>query len=303
MVNAANDEVVPRQCTERLAAELGIADRVVWLEGLGHYTAMAAMPDTLERTVRFFGQDLPGDVQVSMEKKPPTSVQIALGLIQRVATIMGDVPEEGRCHVLDATVSVRDEADDEVFAADVFLARDRGGRFKVDARTDLVGRIAMGGGSGLWLLAQETLLKGKDAETPEAQSPGLISDSDLTKIRTVAGALKAATMAPGIFEQLFAVAEESGEDGRAIIHVARRDGSPERLRLILDEDRSTVREVQIEWRDGRATVKLKALQDNAPSHDGLFRPAVASRVKEVSNDDLRKVFRAIVDFGMHRLTQ
>ena len=58
-----------------------------------------------------------------------------------------------------------------------------------------------------------------------------------------------------------------------------------------------------EWRDGRATVQLKAFQANAPSHDGLFRPVAADQVQEVSNDDLRSIFRAVVDFGMQRLTQ
>jgi hypothetical protein len=303
MVNAAEDNVVPRQCTEQLAAALGLSDRVVWLEGLGHYTAMAAMPDTLERTVQFFAQDLPADAQLPAEKAPATSVQIALELIQRAATIMGEVPAEARCHVLDATVTVTDGKNKEVFAADVFFARDREGRFKLDTMTDLVGRLALGGGSNLWFLAKDTLLKGDAAEPASDESPGLVSDGDLTKIRTVAGALKAATMAPGIFEQLFVVAEETTDDGRAMIHVARKDGSPERLRLVLDSDRKTVREVQVEWRDGRATVRIKALQANAPSHDGLFRPVAAQRVQEVSNEDLRRIFRAVADFGMQRLTQ
>ncbi len=44
MLNAAEDEVIPRQCTVKLAEALGIADRVVWFDGLGHYTAMAELP-------------------------------------------------------------------------------------------------------------------------------------------------------------------------------------------------------------------------------------------------------------------
>jgi dienelactone hydrolase len=303
MVNAAEDNVVPRHCTERLAAELGIADDVVWLEGLGHYTAMAAMPKTLERTVQFFGQDLPSDVRLSVEKKPPTSVQIALEVIQRAATLMGDLPAEGRCHVLDASVSVTDGKNEEIFSTNVFFARDRKGRFKLDAETSLLGRLALGGGSPLWFLAKETLMQGTIAEPADEEPLDLIGDEDVTKIRTVAGALKAATMAPGIFEQLFAVADETTEDGQAVIHVARRDGSPERLRLVLDEDRKTVREVQIEWRDGRAVVKLTAFQANAPSHDGLFRPVQGAQVQEVSNDDLRSIFRAVSDFGIQSLTQ
>ncbi len=55
MMNAAEDEVVPRACTEKLAAALGIGDRVVWLEGLGHYTrhgGLAQGPEDGERVLR-----------------------------------------------------------------------------------------------------------------------------------------------------------------------------------------------------------------------------------------------------------
>jgi hypothetical protein len=117
----------------------------------------------------------------------------------------------------------------------------------------------------------------------------------------VAGALKAATLAPGVFEQLFAVADETTEDGRAMIHVAPRDRSSERLRLVLGENRKTVRQIEIDWRGGRATAHLRAFQVNAPAHEGLFRPDDASNRQEVSTADLLGIFRAATDFGMHQL--
>ncbi len=67
MVNAAQDEVIPRPSTEKLAAALGLSDRVEWLEGLGHYTAMASLPQMLQRMVDFFGQDFPR----SFASRPP----------------------------------------------------------------------------------------------------------------------------------------------------------------------------------------------------------------------------------------
>ncbi len=63
MINAADDEVIPRACTEKLAKALGISDRVVWLEGLGHYTAIAELPRALKMTADFFARDLPEKVK------------------------------------------------------------------------------------------------------------------------------------------------------------------------------------------------------------------------------------------------
>ena len=55
--------MIPRACTEKLANALGIGDRVVWLEGLGHYTAIAELPRALRMTADFFAQDLPEEVE------------------------------------------------------------------------------------------------------------------------------------------------------------------------------------------------------------------------------------------------
>ena len=39
------------------------------------------------------------------------------------------------------------------------------------------------------------------------------------------------------------------------------------------------------------------------TYEGLFRPVATRRVQKVSNEDLRRVFRAVADFGIQRLTQ
>jgi dienelactone hydrolase len=89
MVNAAEDEVIPPACTERLASALGIADRVVWLQGLGHYTALAKLPQILETMADFFGQDLPPGLEV----RPPapaarTPLELVASLVQQAATLL-----------------------------------------------------------------------------------------------------------------------------------------------------------------------------------------------------------------------
>ena len=65
MINAAEDEVIPRACTEKLAAAMEMGDRVVWIQGLGHYTSMAELPRVLKATAEFFAQDLPPGVQAA----------------------------------------------------------------------------------------------------------------------------------------------------------------------------------------------------------------------------------------------
>ena len=88
MINAAEDEVIPRACTEKLASALGIKDKVVWLEGLGHYTALAALPQALKSAVDFFAEDLQADAV----PQTPTSTaprKELVGVLQQCCAVPG----------------------------------------------------------------------------------------------------------------------------------------------------------------------------------------------------------------------
>ena len=100
MINAGEDEVIPRACTEKLASALGIQDRVVWLDGLGHYTALAALPKALKTAVDFFAQDLPADAQ-----RPPANAvgqsprRKLVQLLKQCWSLVGVEPAAGHCHL------------------------------------------------------------------------------------------------------------------------------------------------------------------------------------------------------------
>jgi dienelactone hydrolase len=64
MINATEDEVIPPTATRKLATALGMADRVDWLAGLGHYTAMTRLPEVVRQTVDFFAVGLSADASL-----------------------------------------------------------------------------------------------------------------------------------------------------------------------------------------------------------------------------------------------
>ena len=53
MVNAKNDEVIPRECTVALWKKIGTAREIVWLDA-GHYSAAWYIVGEMERLGRFF---------------------------------------------------------------------------------------------------------------------------------------------------------------------------------------------------------------------------------------------------------
>jgi hypothetical protein len=52
MLNATNDEVIPRPCTDRLWQSLGQPE-IVWYQ-CGHYSAVLHILDALDRMGNFF---------------------------------------------------------------------------------------------------------------------------------------------------------------------------------------------------------------------------------------------------------
>ena len=52
MLNAEHDEIIPRECTDRLCKAFGNPP-VIWYD-CGHYTAALHILDALQRTADFF---------------------------------------------------------------------------------------------------------------------------------------------------------------------------------------------------------------------------------------------------------
>ncbi len=165
MINAARDEVIPRACTEKLAAGLGLTDRVVWLAGLGHYTALAALSSTLQTTVEFFAQDLPPEAPPAPGPPGPLSPQRTIaGLLARLAELLTAEPQPGRCHLADVELSARDAGGRKIEGR-MHCVRGRMPNFSLACQLPGLGQASVGWGDYPWLVAgQRTVLKGLKPE-------------------------------------------------------------------------------------------------------------------------------------------
>jgi dienelactone hydrolase len=185
MVNAGEDEVIPRACTEKLAAALGIEKQVVWLPGLGHYTAMAELPRLLRMTADFFAQDLPPGTRLAPPAATGRPEQVVAAILQHLASLIGQ-PRPGRCDLVDVDVSVAtneskgatagpSSSDSPALAeyaghtagqagsgtqigkpflsGRLRLLRGSAQRFRLELTTDKFGEAALGQGSFPWMIA------------------------------------------------------------------------------------------------------------------------------------------------------
>ncbi len=171
MVNAARDEVIPRLCTEKLAAALGIANRVRWLDGLGHYTAMAALPETLQAMTDFFAQDLPPGVTPPSAAAGIRSPQRTLAeLIRQLADLLTAEPKEGCCHLADLEVAAVGK-DGKKIEGRIRLVRGPKPKFTLYCRLPGIGEASLGCGTCPWMTAgQRVVFLGRGAGVPPAAS-------------------------------------------------------------------------------------------------------------------------------------
>lgn len=161
MINATDDEVVPRVCTEELIAALGPGVRVTWLEGVGHYSAISKLPQVVEETVAFFAQDLPtGQASPRRNPSPQVAPEVILGrfLLDLSKLVGGDLSADKAHHVaLRGWAGRKDGAGRQIhFSLD--FARAGTGRFRLAGELPQIGQIVLGQDQAPWILARNGTL-------------------------------------------------------------------------------------------------------------------------------------------------
>ena len=300
MVNATDDKVVPGECTRKLAEALGIGDRVVWLEGLGHYTAMAALPRILTTTVDFFAQDMPPELR---SRKPVdaagTATETIVALLRRLSTLFGAEPAEGRCHFVEMSISV-DIKDGETVDSQLLLARGSGHKFTVDCDLPMIGRATLGQSDYPWIkTSQDLLIKGiDDSGTEPAEPLSFALPEHRVKLQVAAGAITGLTLAPDLIEQAVAVRLGPSENGRDVLLVSPKNRSEAMMRIVIKPDGRSPESITVGFVDAVATVTFRTFELNTVAHPALFDPPSGTPVREVDRDTVYRIFSSMFNFAM-----
>lgn len=300
MVNAAEDEVIPPACTRKLADALGIANRVVWLNGLGHYTAMAELPRIMQMTAEFFAKDLPDGL-----KEPPaptgqcTPLQTVVSVVQQATAFLTSEPADGRCHVADLDVTVTPKGE-RAYEGHLLLIRGSTYRFKLQCKLPMLGELAVGQGSYPWMASlKKTLFKGTQGKTDKPGDPLAYADARyLTRLRMLGGVVAGLAMAPDLLDQLATLTPETTPDGRKRIRIDLKKRSQGTLLLSLKDDQATPDTIAFDIAGVQGTITARSWQTNTIAHAAMFEPPDRSADKEVDRDVLYRIFSAMFNFAM-----
>ena len=302
MVNAAEDEVIPRACTEKLAEQFGISDRVRWLEGLGHYTALASLPKILTDMVAFFGQDLPPGVQPVDNARPTRNpTQVILSLAQETLGFLLAEPANGKCHFADLVLRVK-LPNEKTYDGRLMLIRGGRFRFKLECRLPMVNDVAVGQGAFPWMLSsKKTVFKGTKASA--AGAPGGdplagVRPEWMARVKMLSGALGGAMIAPEILDPYAKCAMARTAEGNDAVDITVRGSPVPDARLTLQRDGRTPRSLEVRVDGVEATVAFRTWQINTVAHDAMFEPPAAEREVEVEAADVLRVFSSLFNFAM-----
>jgi dienelactone hydrolase len=318
MINAGEDEVIPRACTEKLADALGIKDRVVWLDGLGHYTALAALPQTLKTAVDFFAKDLPADV-VPPPPFASTAPRKELARIwQQCGRFVDGEPKPGHCHLADLEVQVTIKGGKK-FEGRVRLVRGPKSEFAANVKAPgIVDDVSVGYGGLPWLaskgkafvgagdsrgagLSPASASAGKAATQPPAQAIGTLNPDTQKGLAMAKAFFGALSMAPEILDQWVTIdTEPSEEHGGRAIRVLRRGAAGDVLRLYIHADGSPAR-LAFDIQGTHGSVTFHAWQIDTPAESSLFEPSHDLKVEEVLAADLAAMYAAALNLAAERI--
>jgi len=303
MINAAEDEVIPRPCTEKLAAALGIGDRVIWLEGLGHYTAMAALPEALRTTADFFARDLPPGVEpAATDTERPDPLTAVVTLIRQVGLLLVSQPKPGRCHFVDLSASVTFR-DGETIDGSLRLIRGHRHRFCIDCRVPKYATAALGQGDSPWMASGERVVfSGKLPPDAEPRDPLCFADpKQVLKLRMASGILAALALAPDMLENWVTIEQESSTDAATVLRITDKRNRSNRLRLVLGGDGTVPRDLTFDVDGIRGRITFRIWHFDAGAHDSIFEPPGGVTRQEVDADDLYRMFSAAFNFAMENV--
>jgi hypothetical protein len=296
MINATDDEVIPKKCTEKLADALAIPDKIVWLDGLGHYTAMAELPFSLKTAADFFALDLPpGVVPPSVESRK-TEMKNFADVLRQTATLLAEKPTSGKFH--EAKLGFTSRIGDQSFEGRVQIRRTSDKRFTIAYKLPLLGEMSLGQGDYPWIVSNGTVLAGSEnGEGTAKDLQDFIASWQLVRIRSLAGLLKAASATPEVLLRFMDIAGISPNDGRSGIVLAGKPPIAAKVKMFFERDERTLSEMNIEAESFQATLRFLNLRIDAPTKPEDFDPPTGLPVKKVERKEVYQKFESLSAFA------
>ena len=279
-------------------------EKVIWLEGMGHYTALAALPRVLREMVSFYGQDLPPGITapaVPADKELPP-VKALASFLQKTSEFLTRAPAPGRCHYIDIQANAT-APDGKTNSYQFSFVRGENGQFHLKAGpVPELDTLNIGCGEYPWMLASNgKLFAGNKSLNGATNISDFLDSQGLLRLQLLSGAVFAFSVAPEAFAQYLQVADEPGAPGERVLGIKLTHKSAKgSVQVCFQRDTMTPKTVSISLKNLELAVAVRLWSLDAVNSPELYRPPDSTNVQEVAQQDLLRMFAAAFNFFIEK---
>ncbi len=197
MICAAEDHVIPPECSRELGKEAGCD--IIWLPGVNHYTVASQSAYVFAELVDFFTARRPPEwrpVDAADTSNPETTgLRLLAGFFRSLSMMLSSAPVPGCAHHLGISLAV--DVNGSSHKADFRLSRGTNGWYALTGQIPKLGQAAFGQGEHPWIAgAKESLFVGSLQALADRRCSAFITPEQILKYQLATGVLASAAMAP-----------------------------------------------------------------------------------------------------------
>lgn len=299
MINAARDEVIPPDCTRMLADQSGMGDRIRMIPEVGHYTAIAALPQLLADFTVFFGD---ATVQPMQPPEVIGDQQTIRDVFSQLSRLIKFKPDPNFCFLLDASFAVEETGSHKSIASGTLqLLRGTGQRFTLTVNADKlpanVSQLQLGFGEYPWIVSGNgTIYQG--SIDPEAAGPEKYLNAKIFLYQTMAAGIFDMA-ARGMLEPLAQWCKvELRRDNDAKHYVAVDIQGGQQLKIYLRDGSNTPEKMIYADQKIRAEIIFRHWDLTAPSDAAAYDPPAGRDTKhiKVRQKELSRMLAAVCNY-------
>jgi dienelactone hydrolase len=309
MFNPTEDEVIPKECAMELAEAIGMKDRITWLQGLGHYTAMAALPRILSGVADFFATDMPaGAVRKPAPVDAKEATAVLAALLRDAATLLS-FPEDKKelCCFADLELT---NVPGLKGKAQLRVIRAAGGRFRAEGDVPGFGKVSLGQGEFPWLVSKNGVVFRGTVKTPTAdgeapRATNALSYADtvaILKVQTAVGLFTGLALFPSALQQWADFTSLKDDQGQPVLKIA---GKSKEVRgdaqLTLQNDGLTPKKLSVAAKGSTIEIAFREWQMAGAATPELFEPPAGEKTEEVEEETLHRAFSALFTVLLERM--
>jgi len=301
MINAAEDEVVPKESTLELAEAMGMSEKIVWLKGLGHYTAIANLPETLRKTVEFLADDTVPGTKGTRSVPGGHSIPPRLLFLRNVGALLRGDPPDGRCYLLDLDFKVKLKNGKSV-SGKFQMVKGKGRRFSLKGEVPGIPPVSLGHGKYSWLQSSDgTVFRGSLHSGDQSNPVNHMDPKGVAYIKMIGGMCAiAAESSTAFLDQLVRITEKQTPDGRKILEFSTKKYK-KCVVMKLKENTGIPESIEFNIKGNRGKINFRHWRMEAVSTPGIFAAPSETKTVEVEQKYLDRIFAAFFNQVIARL--